>query len=270
MRNTLIAFVITLGTVASTPAQAVGDVAPLTPAERDRIFEGAAVDELLEALKTIVFIEQIDRACGRFTDIRPRLPDLRATLYEKFNTTIQGGRDFIQGQISVSERYYREQIRGVVLTGCSGLNFERGVENLRRNYTLMIDPPSGDDVAPIAKARVYYDECAAADCGVAVNASACLRVCACSAHRLRRAMTEADLDVMMFEFTAENMKRQSPEFHPDFRDLPPEARPKELPPASPEAIREANTKRNALIAGPLLDVAEGCEADVAAGYGRDG
>jgi len=270
MRNLLLAFMLTLAAASPAAAQGTPDQPPLTPAERDTIFEGAAVDELLEALKTIVFIEQIDRSCGIFADIRPRLPELRSELYDKFNAQVQGGRDFIQSQISVSERYYREQIQGVVLSGCSGSNFERGVAELRRDYRLMVDPPSGDDVAPIAKARAYYDECAASDCSVSDNPQACLRACACSAHRLRRAMTEADLDVMMFEFTAQNMQRQSPEFHPDFRHLPPEQRPKELPPASPEEVRAANAARNALIAGPLLDVAEGCEADVATGYGRDG
>ena len=258
----LCASVLTL----SSPAVA----ADFTDEQLEEIFAGAAVDELLEALKTIVFIEQIDRACGNFGDYRTELPDARSALYEKFEETVDASRSFIQSQIATSERYYRERIQGVVLNGCGGANFDRGVEDLRTHFELIVRPPSASDPVSEEKALQYYNQCALETCSTESDQAQCVIVCACSAHRVRQAMTGEMLDIMMFEVQAHHIKRQAPEFDPRFKDLPADARPKKLPPPSMEELKAANAERDAIMAGPLLDVVEGCEADILAGYGRKG
>lgn len=259
-----LALACAFGAASQARAQTMG------AAELNDLFNGAAIDELLEVLKTIVFIEQIDRSCGVFTDYRPQLPDARSALYEKFEQTVDARRDFIQAQLATSERYYRERIQPVILSGCSGANFERGVADLRARYELAVNPPGGEDPVTQEMAVQYFDQCALNSCVAEPDYAQCVRVCACSAHRSRKAMTASQFEKVLFEVKAHHIKRQSPEFDPRFKDLPPDARPKQLPPPTMEEVRAANAERDAIIAGPLLDIVQQCEADILAGYGRAG
>ena len=241
------------------------------PALADEVFENAAVDELLEAFRTYVYVRDLDKSCGAFVSYRSDFEPLRETLFAKFEAAIDGAKSFVQSQLATTERYYADQIARVAERGCRGADYERGVAKLRRNFERLTRPPIDQGAIPtVEEAKAYYGVCPAGGCQTAEDIAVCLRVCACTAHRARTALTASELETATYEVQLADLQLKDPAFDPRFRDLPPDARPKRLPPPSEADIAAANVERERLLEGPLLDLTNDCRADIAAGYGRDG
>ncbi|MEM6490541.1 MAG: hypothetical protein AAF684_01345, partial [Pseudomonadota bacterium] len=235
------------------------------------VFEAAAVDELLEIFQTYVYIRDLDRACGAFGDFRAELEPLRETLIAKFELAVDASRTFVQSQLATTDRYYSAQIARVAERGCRGEDFERGVEKLRSDFLRATQPPAGGDQIPtLEDAKSYYGVCHAGACSNADDVRACLRVCACTAHRARQALTADQLATATNEVLLSDLALKDPAFDPRFRDLPPDARPKALPPPTAADIAAANVERDRILSGPVLALKNSCRVDIAQGYGRDG